>query len=202
MTIRVMHVGLGPIGAAIARQFAIRKGFRIVAGVDIDPNKVGRDVGDVAELGGPIRVKVTDDVRKAARSAKPDIAVLCTSSSLKIVMPQLEELIKLRLPVVSTTEELAYPAPRNRRLAKQLDEMARKAKVAVLGTGVNPGFAMDALPILLTSVCEQVNRIEVRRVQDARIRRLPFPAEDRRRAHTRAVRAAGEDGRGSPRRLY
>jgi 2,4-diaminopentanoate dehydrogenase len=90
------------------------------------------------------------------------------------VMPQLEALVKLRLPVVSTTEELAYPAPRNRRLAKQVDQMARKAKVAILGTGVNPGFAMDALPIALTSVCEQVNRIEVRRVQDARLRRLPF----------------------------
>src|SRR5919204_2071828 len=141
MTIRVMHVGLGPIGAAVARQFAIRKGFRIVAAVDIDPNKVGRDVGDLAELGGPIRVKVTNDLRKAAKAARPDIAVLCTSSSFKRVMPQLEALLKLRLPVVSTTEELAYPAPRNRRLARQLDQMARRAKVAVLGTGVNPGFA-------------------------------------------------------------
>jgi 2,4-diaminopentanoate dehydrogenase len=174
MTIRVMQVGLGPIGAAVARQLATRKGFRIVAVVDIDPNKVGRDVGTVAKLGGPIRVKVTNDLRKAARVGKPDIAVLCTASSLKSVMPQLEGLLKLRLPVISTTEELAYPAPRNRRLAKLLDQMARKAKVAVLGTGVNPGFAMDALPIALTSVCEQVNRIEVRRVQDARIRRLPF----------------------------
>jgi hypothetical protein len=174
MTIRVMHVGLGPIGAAVARQLATRKGFRIVAAVDIDPSKVGRDVGTVAELGSPIRVKVTEDVRKAAKSAKPDIAVLCTSSSLKVVMPQLEALMRLRLPVVSTTEELAYPAPRNRRLAKQLDQMARKAKVAILGTGVNPGFAMDVLPIALTSVCEQVNRIEVRRVQDARMRRVPF----------------------------
>ena len=174
MTIRVMHVGLGPIGAAVARQLATRKGFRIVAAIDIDPSKVGRDVGTVAELDGPIRVKVTEDVRKAAKAAKPDIAVLCTSSSLKAVMPQLEALMRLRLPVVSTTEELAYPAPRNRRLAKQLDQMARKAKVAILGTGVNPGFAMDALPIALTSVCEQVNRIEVRRVQDARKRRVPF----------------------------
>ena len=137
-----MQVGLGPIGAAVARQLAIRKGFRIVAAIDIDPIKVGRDVGDVAELGRPIRVKVTTDLRKTVKVAKPDIAVLCTSSSLTRVMPQLEELMKLRLPVVSTTEELAYPAPRNRRLAKQLDQMARKAKVAVLGTGVNPGFAM------------------------------------------------------------
>jgi 4-hydroxy-tetrahydrodipicolinate reductase len=174
MTIRVVHVGLGPIGAAVARQLAVRKGFRIVAAVDIDPNKIGRDVGEVAELGRPVRVRVMGDLRKAVKATKPDVAVLCTSSSLKSVMPQLEELLKLRLPVVSTTEELAYPAPANRRLAKKVDQMARKAKVAVLGTGVNPGFAMDALPIALTSVCEQINRIEVRRVQDARIRRLPF----------------------------
>jgi 2,4-diaminopentanoate dehydrogenase len=174
MTIRVMHVGLGPIGAAVAQQLAVRRGFRIVAAVDVDPHKIGRDVSDVAELGGPIRVRVTSDLRKAAKATKPDIAVLCTSSSLKSVMPQLEELLRLRLPVVSTTEELAYPAPRNRRLARRLDQMARRAKVAVLGTGVNPGFAMDVLPIALTSVCEQINHIEVRRVQDARTRRLPF----------------------------
>jgi 4-hydroxy-tetrahydrodipicolinate reductase len=46
--------------------------------------------------------------------------------------------------------------------------------VAVLGTGVNPGFTMDALPIALSAVCERVDRVEVHRVQDARIRRLPF----------------------------
>ena len=174
MTIRVMHVGLGPIGAAVARQLAVRKGFRIVAAVDIDRNKVGRDVGVITEMGRPIRVKIGDNVRKAAKAAKPDVAVLCTASSLNSVMPQVEELLKLRLPIVSTTEELAYPTPRNRRLAKRIDELARKAKVAVLGTGVNPGFTMDALPIALSSVCERVDRIEVRRVQDARTRRLPF----------------------------
>ena len=174
MTIRVMHVGLGPIGAAVARQLAVRKGFRIVAAVDIDRNKVGRDVGVITEMGRPFRVKIGNNVRKAAKAAKPDVAVLCTASSLNSVMPQVEELLKLRLPIVSTTEELAYPTPRNRRLAKRIDELARKAKVAVLGTGVNPGFTMDALPIALSSVCERVDRIEVRRVQDARTRRLPF----------------------------
>ena len=59
-------------------------------------------------------------------------------------------------------------------MAKKIDAMARRAKVAVLSTGVNPGFVMDALPIALSAVCERVDRIEVQRVQDARIRRLPF----------------------------
>jgi 2,4-diaminopentanoate dehydrogenase len=174
MTIRVMHVGLGPIGAAVVRQVAARKGFQIVAAVDIDPNKAGKDVGDVVGLGRKTRVKVTTDIRKTIKAAKPDVAVLCTSSSLKRVLPQFEEVLKLKVPIVSTTEELSYPAPYNRRVARRLDEVARKAKVAVLGTGVNPGFTMDALPIALTGVCERVDRIEVHRVQDASVRRLPF----------------------------
>jgi 4-hydroxy-tetrahydrodipicolinate reductase len=173
-TIRVVHVGLGPIGAAVARQLAGRKGFQIVGAVDIDDNLVGRDVGDVVELGKKLRVKVSPDIGKTLRATKPDVAVLCTSSSLKDVLPQFEEVLKRRVPIVTTTEEAAYPSPLNRRLAKRLDDAARKAKVAVLGTGVNPGFTMDALPIALSALCERVDRVEVRRVQDARIRRLPF----------------------------
>ncbi len=174
MTIRVLLVGLGPIGGAVARQLAARKGFQIVGAVDIDPAKIGKDAGDVMELGRKLRVKVTPDISKTIRASKPDVAVLCTSSSLKAVIPQFEEVLKRRVPIVTTTEEAAYPAPRNQRLMKRLDEAARKAKVAVLGTGVNPGFTMDALPIALTAVCERVDSIEVHRVQDARIRRLPF----------------------------
>jgi hypothetical protein len=117
---------------------------------------------------------VTADVVKTIKSAKPDVAVLCTSSSLRRVLPLFEEVLKYKVPIVSTTEELSYPAPYNRRLAKRLDDAARKAKVAVLGTGVNPGFTMDTLPIALTAVCERVDRIEVHRVQDASVRRLPF----------------------------
>jgi 4-hydroxy-tetrahydrodipicolinate reductase len=174
MTIRVVHVGLGPIGAAVARQVASRKGMQIVGAVDVDPNMVGRDAGEVIALGRRLRVKVTDDIGRTLRATKPDVAVLCTSSSLKAVVPQIEEVLKRRVPIVTTTEEAAYPASYNRRLFKRLDEAAKKAKVAILGTGVNPGFAMDALPIALTAVCERVDRVEVRRVQDARIRRLPF----------------------------
>src|SRR4029453_18120659 len=100
----------------------------------------------------------------------------------------------------TTTEEAAYPQRANRAVAKRIDEAARKARVAVVGTGVNPGFMMDALPIALSAVCERVDRVEVRRVQDARIRRLPFqqkigagltPEEFQRRVDNGSVRHVG-----------
>jgi len=173
-TIRVMHYGLGPIGAAIAKQVAQRQGFKIVGAVDIDPAKEGRDLGDVVGLPKRLGVVVSSDAKKALKAAKPDVVVLCTSSSIKKVMPQIEEILKRKTPIVSTTEELSYPGYTHIRQARQIHEWAKKAKVAVLGTGVNPGFAMDALPISLTAVCERVDRVVVNRVQDARIRRLPF----------------------------
>ena len=172
--IRVMHFGLGPIGAAIVKQVAGRQGFKIVGAIDIDPAKVGRDVGDVVGLPKRLGVKVSADAVKALKSAKPDVVILCTASSIKRVMPQIETILKSKTAIVSTTEELSYPFHTNVKYAKQIDAWAKKAKVGVLGTGVNPGFAMDALPIALTGVCERVERVTVNRIQDARIRRLPF----------------------------
>jgi len=90
------------------------------------------------------------------------------------VMPQLEAILKVRVPIVSTTEELAYPVYTNVRQAAKVHKWAKTAKVAVLGTGVNPGFVMDSLPIALTAACQRVDRVSVTRVQDARNRRLPF----------------------------
>ena len=172
--IRVIHIGLGPIGAAVVRQVAERKGFKIVGAVDVDPAKVGKDLGEVAGLGRRLKVAVSDDVKGVVKAGKPHVAVLCTSSSMKQVLPQIEAILKLKVPIVSTTEELAYPTRANMRYARTIHQLAKKAKVAVLGTGVNPGFTMDALPITLTGVCERVEAIRVDRVQDARIRRLPF----------------------------
>jgi hypothetical protein len=174
MPIRVLHVGLGPIGLGVVRQVAGRKGLTAVGAVDVDPGKVGRDLGDVAELGRKLRLKVSDDVDAVIRATKPDVAILCTSSSIARLVPQVAAIVKRRVPIVSTTEELAYPTRARRRFARQIDALAKKGRVAILGTGVNPGFVMDALPIMLTGVCESVQAVHVDRIQDARIRRLPF----------------------------
>jgi len=172
--IRVTHFGLGPIGAAIVKQVAARPGFKVVGAIDIDPGKVGRDLGEVVGLAKKLGVKVSGDAVKGLKASKPDVVVLCTSSSVRTVLPQIDAILKTRTPIVSTTEELSYPGYSHMPQARKIHALAKHAKVAVLGTGVNPGFAMDALPIALTAVCERVDRVTVHRIQDARIRRLPF----------------------------
>jgi hypothetical protein len=173
-TIRVLHCGLGPVGAAVVKQIAGRSGLKSVGGIDVDSTKTGRDLGTLAGLAGPLGIRVEADAKKALPSTKPDVVVLCTSSSLTKVMPLIEAILQSRVPIVSTTEELCYPGHAHVQQARRIHAWAQKAKVAVLGTGVNPGFVMDALPIMLTSVCGCVERVTVTRIQDARLRRLPF----------------------------
>ena len=102
------------------------------------------------------------------------MAVLSTSSSLKALKPQVAALIQRGMNVVSTCEELAFPTPANTGLFRELDRLARRKKVSVLSTGVNPGYAMDALALMLTAPCASVARVAVTRVVDAGTRRLPL----------------------------
>jgi len=172
--IRVLHFGLGPIGLSIVKQVSERAGLKIVGAVDIDPAKAGHDLGEVAGLKKRLGVRVDKDAVRALKATKPNVVIHCTSSSLERVMPQLETILAAKAAIVSSTEELAYPFRMHPAQAKRLDALAKKSKVGLLATGVNPGFAMDALPIALSAVCERVESVVVNRMQDARIRRLPF----------------------------
>ena len=174
MTVRVIQMGLGPIGAGVARQIVERPGFELVAAVDIDPEKVGKDVGEFCDMEESVGLVVEKNLAAVLGRGEADVVAHCTSSSLESIVPQLEAILDAGLPVVSTTEELSYAWYPQKELAEQIDAMAREAGLAVVGTGVNPGYAMDTLPTVLTGACERVDSITVDRVQDASIRRLPF----------------------------
>src|SRR5258705_10591194 len=100
--IRVMHFGLGPIGAAILKQISARSGFKVVGGVDVDPAKIGRDLGDVAGLSSRLGIKGWGDAARTLKSSKPDIAVLCPSSKLTKGLRQIERSLKSKTRMAST----------------------------------------------------------------------------------------------------
>ena len=64
MTIRVLCYGLGPIGLGIARLAAARPGIEIIGAVDVDPAKVGRDLGELLGV-APLGVTITNNVAAA-----------------------------------------------------------------------------------------------------------------------------------------
>jgi hypothetical protein len=171
-TLRVVVSGLGPIGLGVSRLLLETPGLQIVGAADVSPNVAGKDLGVVLGLPRKLRVKVAPDLAKLMRKTRADLAVLTSSSSLKEIKPQVALLVKRGAHVVTTCEELAFPAPRNVAAFKELDRLAQRKKVSVLATGVNPGYAMDALALMLTAPCARVKRLAVTRVVDAATRRL------------------------------
>ncbi|HEY65373.1 MAG TPA: dihydrodipicolinate reductase [Caldilineae bacterium] len=172
--IRVVQYGLGPIGSAIARHVVERRGLTLVGAVDIDPQKVGRDAGEVIGLERPLGFPIRARLSEVLAETSADVAVHSTSSYFKLFKPQITEILEAGLDVVSTAEELSFPWIAHPTEAEEIDAVARRCGKTVLGTGVNPGFLMDTLPITLTAICQSVDHIAVTRVVDASKRRGPF----------------------------
>jgi hypothetical protein len=172
--LRVVCVGLGPMGRLIAKGLLEKKGVRIVGAVDVAPDLIGKDLGELLELGRKLGVTVKDDLDKLLDEVKADIAVIATKSYLPDVYPQIESCIKHHVNVISTCEELSYPYYQYPELSAKIDKLAKDHDVTVLGTGINPGYLMDALPIMLTGACTKVDSIKVIRMMDSKKRRIPY----------------------------
>jgi len=168
---RVLQVGLGPLGIRIANDLQRRRLGDVVTAVDPAPSLVGRPVAELVD-GAPAYARVVGSLEQAPGPF--DLAIVATVSDLPGVAPTLRALAARGLAVVSTCEELSWPWERHPALARELDEISRKHGARLLGTGVNPGFVMDALAVAATTACAEVRRIEIHRVQDASTRRLPF----------------------------
>ncbi|MHC4299212.1 MAG: NAD(P)H-dependent amine dehydrogenase family protein [Planctomycetota bacterium] len=171
--VNIVHVGIGPLGAKTVR-YAVERGcFNIVGAVDPDPEKAGRDLGELCGI-DPLGVTVSDSLEDALAGAQADVALLTTVSSIVSLESQVADLAEAGLDIVSTCEELFYPWKTNPEVAGRIDQICRDNEVTCVGTGVNPGYLMDLLPTILSGVCQNVKKVEVWRVQDASARRIPF----------------------------
>lgn len=175
--VRVIQYGLGPIGCAVARHVVEREGLTLVGGVDIAPSKVGQDVGQAIGLAQPLGFDVAERLPGALAHASADVVLHTTGSHFDQFKSQIVEILEAGLDVVSTAEELAFPWLGHPEEAAEVDATAKRAGRTVLATGVNPGFLMDALPLALTAICQQMTHIDVRRVINASTRRGPFQAK-------------------------
>jgi len=172
--IRAVQYGVGPIGAAIVRLMREKESIEIIGAIDSDPAKAGRDLGDV--VGGteaPWGVPISSDA-EAMLAKSPDMVIHSTSSYLPDVMDQLLECLAAECCVVSTCEELSYPFRKHPELSAKLDEEAKTWGVALIGTGINPGFVMDKLLITLSAASQTVESARAVRIVDASKRRLPL----------------------------
>lgn len=174
MKIRIAQFGLGPIGIETLKLAATKSWAEVVGGIDIDPQKTGKDLGELTQAKNLRDKLVYHSLKELVAFKRPDIIFHTAVSKFKDAFGQIEPMARLGLSVVSSCEELLFPQLREAQLAAKLDRLCKKTGAKVIGTGVNPGFVMDLLPLCMTGISRKVRAIHVQRVVNASTRRAPL----------------------------
>ncbi len=169
--LRIAQVGLGAIGKACCRLAAGKRGLALVGAADISPEINGKDLSSILGTEFPEPLTVYGSISELIRETGPEVILLTTGSRCETVLPQLEEILSLGVSCVTSAEEILIADYRNPEAAARLQEIAERHRTAVVGTGVNPGFVMDLLAILMTGVCERVDALRAGRKVDLATRR-------------------------------
>lgn len=173
-TIKVAQFGLGPIGQSCVRLLAERPQYDIVGAIDINPALIGRPVEEVCQLEGIEAGKVHPDLASLLRENRPDVILHTAGSRVTACFNDCRPMLEQGIAVVSSCEELLYPAHRAPDLTEEIDTICQATRGRIVGTGVNPGFVLDLLPVCLSQVCRSVRGVFGKRVVNASLRRGPL----------------------------
>jgi 4-hydroxy-tetrahydrodipicolinate reductase len=135
------------MGSIIAR-LLLEKGVDVVGAVARSPDKVGRDLGDVAGLGHPTGVVVEADARRALREGV-DVAVVAAASYLRVMADHFRLCLEHGANVVTIEEETIYPWTTAPELAAELDRVARLNGVTLAASGAQDVFWMKLVATLM-----------------------------------------------------
>ena len=170
----VVQVGLGPMGRIIAKLLLERENISLRGVVDIDPKLIGKNLSEILEVKKGEKIFIESDLKAFNSKGKIDVIIIATSSALESVTPLIKQAVQSNSNVISICEELSYPFQYYPKLSKELDTLAKTYDVSIVGTGINPGYLMDLLPIVITAPCQDVDSIKVTRMMNSAKRRIPF----------------------------
>jgi 4-hydroxy-tetrahydrodipicolinate reductase len=164
--VKMIQYGVGAMGSLMVKTALKRKGLRLVGAID-QGKRVGMDLGEAIGLDGKLGISISGDPQNLLRNTDADIVLHATVSFLDQIYPQIIMGVEAGMNFISITEELGYPWYRYPDLANKIDRLSRERGVTVLGTGINPGFTLDALVLHCTGLCDEVKRITARRISDS-----------------------------------
>ncbi|MBY8989758.1 MAG: dihydrodipicolinate reductase [Candidatus Lokiarchaeota archaeon] len=170
----IIQVGLGPMGKIITSLLLKRQNILLRGVVDINPQLIDKKLSDLVDCDKDIDLIIESDLNAVLSREKADVVIIATSSSVEKIFPTIEKVVKSGIHVISICEELPYPFQYQAELSKKIDILAKDNNVTVVGTGINPGYLMDLLPIVLTAPLQSVNSIKVTRMMNSAKRRVPF----------------------------
>jgi hypothetical protein len=164
--IRVLVLGTGQMGTGIARLLLKKNGLDLVGAYARRAERAGTDLGEALALDTKLGMPISNDLDAIVTRSRPDIAIQTTCSTVTDAKDEILLLVRNGINVISIAEEMAFPFAASAEMAEAMHRLAIDHEVAILGTGVNPGFVLDTLVILLTGVCSDIQSVSAERVND------------------------------------
>lgn len=170
----IIQVVLGPMGKIITKLLLQRKNISLRGVIDIDPLLVGKELSEVLDIEKKLDLTIESDLDSILSRENADVVIIANSSSLEKIVSTIESAVKSGSNVISICEELSYPFQYHAERSKKLDLLAKSNNVTIVGTGINPGYLMDLLPIVLTAPCQSIKSIKETRMMNSAKRRVTF----------------------------
>lgn len=167
MTTPVVVWGTGNVGRTAIRTVLTHRDLELAGVIVHDPAKVGRDAGELAGV-GTTGIVATDDI-DAVLAAGPDAVVYAASGdtrpaeALADVIRCLEASASVVTPAVYG---LLHPASADPRLREQVETACRAGDASFYVSGIDPGWAQDILPLLVSGVAGRIDEIRMQELFD------------------------------------
>jgi len=164
--IRVIQFGLGAMGSVMVKIVLEKKELELVGAVIRSDEDNGKDIGKLIGLNKKTGIKASNNPEEVFKKAKADIMLHAAVSYVPQVWEQIKPAVVSGINVVTIAEEMGYPFVKYPSLSREMDKTAKKHNVSILGSGINPGFAMDLMPLIISGICREVKSVRVTRVID------------------------------------
>lgn len=162
--VRIAFFGVGSVATAALEVCRQRPWMDVVAAVRQPASEVTRPAA-----GAWAGIRMWADPEEMIETARPDLALVATRSELDLVLPLIGLCARKGVHVICTSEELAWPDVEQPGAGASLQRAAEEGGVVISATGINPGFAFDALPLVLAGAAWDVSKIVVQRTLDASV---------------------------------
>lgn len=139
--IRVVQYGCGKMSVYTMR-YAIEQGMEIVGALDINPNVIGKDIGDIIGDGNSygVMVKSIDEAEALLNEVRPDICIITTMSLMNDIKDSLLLCARLGINAITTCEEAFYPMNSIPNLTMEIDRLAKENNCTITGSGYQDAF--------------------------------------------------------------
>jgi len=156
----VVQIGCGKMSLYTMR-YVMEKGGKIVAGFDVNPDIIGKDIQVILGTPKKLGAQIFDvkELETQLKKLKPKVAIVTTMSLFKDCYDVLLTCAKCGVNAITTCEEAFYPMNSSPALTKEIDKVAKKNKCTITGSGYQD-VSWGSLITSLTATTQKIVKIK------------------------------------------